>query len=185
MSKPIKLLIISIFLNFVYICLFLRDPITPIFIYGNTKIFIFSISLFTFFIVSKILSKSFENLSFFRNLSIYHLFSSIMISGLISILFWSLFPTIIDRSLSVNVLGTLYQADKSLTFAEINNSLYKNYMDGDYQAKKRIQEQLKIGNIDFSNNMYLLTKKGKRWAKFNISLARFFGLDKKSALPKN
>ena len=183
MSKPFKLLSFSLLLNIIYISIFLRNPSTPVFIYGNSKIIIFSLSLFILFLISKIFNKNYQSLNFFKDLSIYHLFSSIIIAGLISILFWSLFPTIIDRSLSVNVLGTLYKAQSSLNIDQINKSLYENYMDGEYQANKRIEEQLRVGNIYRVNQNYFLTKKGEAWAKFNIYLANFFGLDKKSAIP--
>ena len=183
MSKPFKLLSFSLLLNMIYIIIFLRNPNTPIFISGNLKIIIFSFILFILYLTSKIFNKNFQSLSFFKDISIYHMFSSIIISGLISILFWSLFPTIVDRSLSVNVLGTLYKAQNPLNIDQINKSLYENYMDGDYQAKKRVEEQLKIGNIYEENKNYYLTKKGEGWAQFNIYLVKFFGLDYKSAMP--
>ena len=116
--------------------------------------------------------------------SFYELFSSIVISLLCSILFWSLFPSIVDRSLSVNVLGSLYKANRPISLEKINYGLYQNYMDGDFQALKRINEQIQIGNIQVDRDQnYFLTPKGKKWAKINLWLASHFFLDDKSANP--
>ena len=59
-------------------------------------------------------------------------------------------------------------------------------MNGDFQTKKRVKEQLLIGNIveDF-NGKYLLTKKGIRAAKLNIFISKYFSLSKSSAIPQN
>ena len=94
------------------------------------------------------------------NFTFYDLFSGFFISILSGAIFWSLGPTIIDRSLSVNILGTLYLAKEPLTLDQINWSLYENYMNGKFQTKKRINEQLYLGNIKIIGiiDIYLLKK---------------------------
>ena len=119
-------------------------------------------------------------------MSFFELFSSIFIPLVSTFLFWSLGPSIVDRSLSVNVLGTLYLAGKPLNFNDLNWSLYENYMKGEFQTKKRINEQLFIGNImQDLNGKYILTKKGIRASKLNIFISKYFGLNKSSAIPEN
>ena len=104
-----------------------------------------------------------------------------MLSGMI---FWSLGPTIIDRSLSVNILGTLYFAKEPLSSENINLSLYENYMNGKFQTEKRIKEQLFLGNIEMiKDGRYILTKKGFKAAKANIIISRYFNLDTPIANP--
>ena len=59
-------------------------------------------------------------------------------------------------------------------------------MNGEFQTKKRINEQLSIGNISQDlNGAYVLTKKGIKTAKLNIFISKYFGLTKSSAMPKN
>ena len=104
---------------------------------------------------------------------------------LLSILFWGLVPSIIDRSLSVNILGTLYHNKKGLTSKELNWSLYKNYMKEDYQTFKRIDEQIYVGNITKTkNDKYVLTKRGKIISKINLFLSKYFNLDTSSSSPE-
>ncbi len=120
-----------------------------------------------------------------KNFSFYDIFSSIFISLLSGTIFWSLGPTIIDRSLSVNILGTLYLAREPLSMEDINWSLYENYMNGKFQTKKRIQEQLFLGNIKvIDDDKFILTKKGFKAAQANIWITRYFNLDSSSSSPK-
>ena len=112
-----------------------------------------------------------------KNFSFYDIFSSIFISLLSGTIFWSLGPTIIDRSLSVNILGTLYLAREPLSMEDINWSLYENYMNGKFQTKKRIEEQLFLGNIKvIDDDKFILTKKGFKAAQANIWITRYFNL---------
>ena len=120
-----------------------------------------------------------------KNFSFYDIFSSIFISLLSGTIFWSLGPTIIDRSLSVNILGTLYLAREPLSMEDINWSLYENYMNGKFQTKKRIEEQLFLGNIKvIDDDKFILTKKGFKAAQANIWITRYFNLDSSSSSPK-
>ena len=58
-------------------------------------------------------------------------------------------------------------------------------MNESFQAKRRVEEQLYLGNIiESSNKKYVLTKKGLKAAKLNIFLAKFFNLDTSSSSPK-
>ena len=185
--KGFLLLIFTTLTNIFFVIFFLKNVNTPIFISGNLKILYLNLTLAIFLIIIKYFFKDKKNKIYkiFR-FSFYELFSSIFIPLVTTFLFWSLGPTIIDRSLSVNVLGTLYLSERPLDLNDLNWSLYTNYMNGEFQTKKRIKEQLLIGNIiQDLNGRYLLTKKGLRAAKLNIFISNYFGLSKSSAMPKN
>ena len=185
--KGFLLLIFTTLTNIFFVIFFLKNVNAPIFISGNLKILYFNLTLAIFLIFLKYFLKNKKNKLYkiFR-FSFYELFSSIIIPLVTTFLFWSLGPTIIDRSLSVNVLGTLYLSERPLNLNDLNWSLYTNYMNGEFQTKKRIKEQLLIGNIiQDLNGRFLLTKKGIRAAKLNIFISNYFGLSKSSAIPKN
>tara|TARA_B100001027_G_C16227961_1_gene313108 strand:+ start:454 stop:1023 length:570 start_codon:yes stop_codon:yes gene_type:complete len=185
MINPFIYLILSIVLNVFFILISLRDINDPIFINGNKGIIIFNFYLFVFFMTLKLINKYNGKFKFTKTFSLYNISSSILISALLAILFWSLFPSIIDRSLSVNILGTLYKSNNPANINQLNWSLNKNYMDDLYQVNKRISEQIQIGNIiEVKKNQYILSKKGRIWAKINIFISNYFKLDKRSSEPE-
>ena len=184
--RSFVLLFFSFISNVLFILIFLRNTNSPIFISGNLKVLLFNIFL-------AIIILSFRKFPIFKfmgiidlkNFSFYDIFSSIFISLLSGTIFWSLGPTIIDRSLSVNILGTLYLAREPLSMEDINWSLYENYMNGKFQTKKRIEEQLFLGNIKvIDDDKFILTKKGFKAAQANIWITRYFNLDSSSSSPK-
>ena len=186
-NKGFILLTFTSLTNIFFVFFFLKNVNPPVFISGNLKILYLNFTLFIFLICLKHFFKYKKIKKFFIfRMSFFELFSSIFIPLVSTFLFWSLGPSIVDRSLSVNVLGTLYLAGKPLNFNDLNWSLYENYMKGEFQTKKRINEQLFIGNImQDLNGKYILTKKGIRAAKLNIFISKYFGLNKSSAIPEN
>ena len=185
-NKGFKLLLFTSLTNILFVTLFLRDINTPVFITGNFKIILLNIALGISIFISRFLSRKHSYKKEFFDFSFFEIFSTTLIPLITSILFWSLIPTIIDRSLSVNVLGTLYLSGRPLSIEELNWSLYQNYMDGNFQAQKRVEEQLIIGNIKKGmDGQYFLSKKGLRAAKINIFIAKYFGLNQSIALPKS
>ena len=186
-NKGFKLLLLTTLSNIFFVIFFLRDSNSPVFVSGNLKIIFLNIALGSMMFFSRFLFSNYSNkIKKIFDFSFFEIFTTTLIPLITSILFWSLGPTIIDRSLSVNVLGTLYLAERPLSIDDLNWSLYQNYMNGKFQAQKRVNEQLYIGNIKKDlNGQYFLSKKGLRAAKINIFIARYFGLNKSSALPKN
>ncbi len=183
--KYLKILGFFILLNIIFILIFLKNPILPIFTFGIFRILFFNTFLVLIYLLApknkiKVLNKFKKSPEIF-----IEILSSITISMLLSILFWGLVPSIIDRSLSVNILGTLYHNKKGLTSKELNWSLYKNYMKEDYQTFKRIDEQIYVGNITKTkNDKYILTNRGKIISKINLFLSKYFNLDKSSSSPE-
>ena len=185
-NKGFILLTFTSITNIFFVFFFLKNINPPIFISGNFKILFFNFGLAIFLIFLKYFFKDKKNkIAKIFSMSFFELISSIFIPLLSSFLFWSLGPTIIDRSLSVNILGTLYLSGKPLNLNDLNWSLQKNYIKGEFQTKKRIKEQLFLGNIlQDLNGEYILTKKGIRAAKLNIFISKYFGLSKYSAMPE-
>ena len=183
--KYLKILGFFILLNIIFILIFLKNPILPIFTFGILRILFFNTFLVLIYLLVpknkiKVLNKFKKSPEIF-----IEILSSITISMLLSILFWGLVPSIIDRSLSVNILGTLYHNKKGLTSKELNWSLYKNYMKEDYQTFKRIDEQIYVGNITKTkNDKYIITNRGKIISKINLLLSKYFNLDKSSSSPE-
>ena len=186
-NKGFKLLLFTTLSNIFFVIFFLRDSDSPVFISGNLKIIFLNIALGSIIFFSRFLFSNYSNkVNKIFNFTFFEIFTTTLIPLITSVLFWSLGPTIIDRSLSVNVIGTLYLAGRPLSIDDLNWSLYQNYMNGKFQAQKRVNEQLLIGNIKKdSNGQYFLSKKGIKAAKINIFIAKYFGLNKSSALPKN
>ena len=141
-NNQILFLILNLILNFFYIFIICKNNQEPIFTNGITKLFLANTFSFIFFISLhlKLINKGIDH----KSNNIFSKTTSILLAFLISFLFWGLVPTIIDRSLSVNVIGTLNKANRSLTLYEINESLLKNYVRGDFQARKRIMEQIML-----------------------------------------
>ena len=186
-NKGFKLLLFTTLSNIFFVIFFLRDSDSPVFISWNLKIIFLNIALGSIIFFSRFLFSNYSNkVNKIFNFTFFEIFTTTLIPLITSVLFWSLGPTIIDRSLSVNVIGTLYLAGRPLSIDDLNWSLYQNYMNGKFQAQKRVNEQLLIGNIKKdSNGQYFLSKKGIKAAKINIFIAKYFGLNKSSALPKN
>lgn len=182
-NNQILFLIINLTLNFFYIFFICKNNQEPIFTNGIMKLLLANTFSFIFFISLdlKLRNKGINH----KSNNIFSKTTSILLAFLISFLFWGLVPTIIDRSLSVNVIGTLNKANRSLTLYEINESLLKNYVRGDFQARKRIMEQIHVGTLKRNKDeTFQLTFKGKLIAKLNLLIANYFNLDKSSASPE-
>ena len=173
-----KYLFFIIILNVTFIALFLREVNSPIFILGNIKIILFNLLLFAFAILyGHIKNYRFNQIIKLNKFSLFDKFSIILIPTLLSILFWSLFPTIIDRSISINILGNLYKENRYLSISEINQGLLDTYIKDDYQTKKRLSEQIYLGNIIENNKNYALTPKGKIYTKIYRLITSYFNLE--------
>lgn len=94
---------------------------------------------------------------------------------LISIYFWSIVPTILDRSVSITVLGSL-SSSKQLTIEELNTQFISTYVYNNEAVKKRILEQKFNKNINLIDNKYSLTKKGDFTKKIIIFTTELFNI---------
>jgi len=99
-----------------------------------------------------------------------------IIGFLICFIFWSLVPTIVDRSVSITVIGSLRQ--KQRNFKEINSIFISKYVYENDAVKKRLVEQISNGNvIEDDNKNYSLTKKGMLTAHIIDYMAKIFNVN--------
>ena len=92
------------------------------------------------------------------------------------VLFWSLGPTILDRSVSITIIGKLDEK-KAVSLLDLNEDFKDVYLIKNNAVLKRLDEQIKTGNVEFINGKYKLTKKGvfsKRALKW---FTNFYNID--------
>ena len=104
-------------------------------------------------------------------------FDKSIILFLICVIFWSLVPTILDRSVSITILGNL-KVDQSKTIVEIKEDFNETYLIKNNAVEKRIDEQIASGNIIRSKDGYQLTQRGYFNKKVLIFLTKFFNIKK-------
>lgn len=104
--------------------------------------------------------------------------SSLLPGLLIYMLFISLVPTIIDRSVSITVLGKLAQCgDQGATLEEINKHFLDLYVGDGKAVKVRLKEQLVSGNIINDNLSYRLTNKGEAIVTILHRIGRIYSIN--------
>ena len=117
---------------------------------------------------------------FFKKLNL----DKTLVLFLISIYFWSIVPTILDRSVSITVLGSL-SSSKQLTIEELNTQFIRTYVYDNEAVKKRILEQKFNKNINLIDNKYFLTKKGDFTKKIIIFTTELFNIPTDYISPNN
>ncbi|MGI9461041.1 MAG: hypothetical protein ACR2NY_00490 [Alphaproteobacteria bacterium] len=116
-----------------------------------------------------------------------HIIAIVLVGASINVCFHSVVPTIIDRSISVFLLGFTHNLEKNNQTANIDNwrqGFDKIYAD-DYQAiERRLEEQIRSGNvITTSNGTIMLTNKGKQFLIAAAYLNKLLGIDNKHVNP--
>ena len=101
----------------------------------------------------------------------------VIIFSLISILFWSLGPTIFDRSVSITVLGRINYEKTGVTIDNINSDFVDIYLTKNLAIKKRLNEQMASGNVVVNDGKYILTSKGKNTVIIIKKLTNIFNID--------
>jgi len=106
------------------------------------------------------------------------LISSLYPSFLLLILFNSLVPTILDRSVSITVIGTLKESSYPLSDEEIRYKFNQIYVVDQNAVGVRLREQLASGNIHKNENEeYELTKKGRFTSDMLWLTTKFFNVN--------
>ena len=97
---------------------------------------------------------------------------SLLMSLILNYSFVLTVPTTIDRSITVFILGGI-DSFGSANSSAISENFKSVYINEDLQIKRRIQEQLALGNLERSTSIpdqYELTNKGK----LIVNLHKFF-----------
>jgi len=86
-------------------------------------------------------------------------------------------PSLLDRSISITVIGADAKAGSSgATLEELNQDFMDVYVDGDRQVKKRLEEQMAGKHIVNENGRYVLTPKGRFVYDTNVFLAKLYNI---------
>lgn len=93
--------------------------------------------------------------------------------------FLVVFPVTIDRSVTVYLLGQIAQSSVGLTEAEMRDKLIRQYVEEYGAVQRRMQEQLKSGNVISEGGTYRLSPQGDNLIKFSKYVASIFGADPK------
>lgn len=163
-------LIISILILLVYVILYaLKRHLFP------SEIIFFEGIIFSIFLI--ILLFIFTYFFLESNLQRY-VVESLLASFLLITLFNSLIPTILDRSVSITVLGTLKKSSHPISEIQIDKSFNEIYVIQEDAVAIRLKEQLASGNvrIDESGN-YILTKKGIFVSDVLFYTSKFFNVN--------
>jgi len=79
-------------------------------------------------------------------------------------------PSVFDRSVSLYLLNTLDNAPAGLSEAQLRAEFVEVYFGANYGIRKRLREQLRMGNITRGGARYRLTAAGRRM----VTVVRFF-----------
>ena len=173
-NNPIKVIAKQIFISVFILIIFCFSYALKRHIFPSEIVFYESILfsfLFMFFV--GILLKYFFNFS-----EKYKLFSSLYPSFLLLILFNSLVPTILDRSVSITVIGTLKDSHHPLSEEEIRDRFNQVYVVNQNAVGVRLREQMASGNIYMNENEeYELTKKGVFTSDILLITTKFFNVN--------
>jgi predicted membrane protein len=110
--------------------------------------------------------------------------SGVIISILMVFFFVSIFLAVVDRSYSVFSLNYLEKhRENSFTIKDIEKNFIDNYVIGLDSIDRRIDEQLRIGNIEkVKDGYYKISKKGVRLMKLFRFIEEIFPVEEKRIL---
>ncbi len=101
------------------------------------------------------------------------------ISLLISFSFLTTIPLNVDRSFSVWMINYINHNDEKITAIELQRDAYVFFAPEKGEIQRRIEEQIRLGNMEVNDGKIQLTSSGKRLAKINKLIRQFFALSPK------
>lgn len=120
-----------------------------------------------------------KQLNIFKIISTKDIFIICLLSFIFNNFIYGLIPFNTSRSVSVMIVGYLYNnKDRGVTNEELNEYIYKLYFLKEKAVNSRIAEQIKIGNVEKIENEYKLTNKGLMLLKFMNSITEMFNTKK-------
>jgi len=104
--------------------------------------------------------------------------NSVIPAFLFYFLFIALVPTIIDRSVSITVLGKLYKnKNEKLSAKDLQSHFERIYVKNGKAVKIRLNEQIISGNIIKDENGYQITPRGIKTIQILDLLGRIYNID--------
>jgi len=91
-------------------------------------------------------------------------------------------PALIDRSISLYILATVYEKEK-ISKEEIDNYFIKGFVIKNKAVNKRLEEQIFTKNIINNNGVYQITSRGILINKFNIMMSNLYRTEKNYLKP--
>lgn len=104
---------------------------------------------------------------------------TVTVSTLLTFSFLSVVPLNVDRSFSVWTINHMYNLDKPVDKSELLKEGQNFFAAESGEISRRLEEQVRIGNIGEYGNKVELTSRGKLQAKFHIFIRQLFGLNVK------
>ena len=94
--------------------------------------------------------------------------------------FLSFIPINVDRSFTVMTLSTINnQNNKNLKLEELQTKVSTFFRPENKEIRRRIEEQVFVGNLEFKNGEVILTKRGRFQVFVNDLIAYIFDLNLK------
>lgn len=88
-------------------------------------------------------------------------------------------PLNLDRSFSVWMLNQTFESEGQLSVKELEKEASQFFAPSGGEIKRRINEQISLGNLEVINSQVELTIRGKLTWKINRIISEFFGLNEK------
>jgi hypothetical protein len=104
-----------------------------------------------------------------------------IMSSLFSFSFHSTVPLNVDRSFSVWMINKIATDPEMRNFSTLEENASKFFSPEKGEIKRRLNEQISLGNLEVVDNRVELTSSGHRVWKSNRFLASLFGLNKNYA----
>jgi hypothetical protein len=92
-------------------------------------------------------------------------------------------PTLLDRSISLYILATIY-AEKKINKEGVEDYFVKGFVKKNKAIDKRLQEQIFTKNIIINQDSYEITERGAIVNKLNIFLSNIYNTDKNYLKPR-
>ena len=120
-----------------------------------------------------------RKLNFFKIISKRDILIICLLSFIFNNFIYGLVPFNTSRSVSVMIVGYLYNnKDRNITYKELDEYIYKLYFLDEKAVLRRINEQIKIGNVEQVEDQYKLTEKGVVTVKFMDAVTEMFNTKK-------
>lgn len=102
----------------------------------------------------------------------------------INMVLFTMLPVTVERSVSVFMLSYMYEnEDEPLTEEEMSEIFVEKYVN-EYQAfDKRFNEQIVSGNIEKTDDGYVITSTGKKIVDMFRTMAEWFDTDRRIVYP--
>ena len=137
--------------------------------------FIVSILTLIILILLKLKIKLFKDLTFRDILLICVIFFTI------NNIVYGLVPFNASRSVSVMLVGHLYHQQQSISKADLDSYINKKYFIDEDAVGRRLDEQIRIGNVEFDGSGYRLTKRGVEIVRIMGAVTSLYNTEKNYA----